>query len=75
MTTQSEIATQSLRINRLNQTQFSQAEDLPVNELYLVDPEFTGGKLLATDLTGDIVESSVNAEGITTRAIIRTWEG
>ena len=56
MTTQSETATQSLRINRLNQTQFSQAEDLPVNELYLVDPEFTGGRGLMTDLTGDVVE-------------------
>ncbi len=51
-----ETITQSLRINRLNQTQFSQAGDLPVNELYLVDPEFTGGKGLMTDLTGDIVE-------------------
>lgn len=75
MSTKAEIATQALRINRLNQTQFSQAEDLPVNELYLVDPEFTGGKLLATDATGDIVESNTNAEGIATRAIIRTWEG
>ena len=45
-----------LKINRLNQTQFSQAGDLPVNELYLIDPEFTGGKGLMTDLMGDIVE-------------------
>lgn len=54
--TKSETTTQSLRINRLNQTQFSQAGDLPVNELYLVDPEFIGGKGLMTDLVGDIVE-------------------
>lgn len=54
--TKAETTAQSLRINRLNQTQFSQAENLPVNELYLVDPEFTGGKGLMTDLVGDIVE-------------------
>ena len=71
----SETTAQSLRINRLNQTQFSQAGDLPVNELYLVDPEFTGGKILTTDLTGDIVESTSSVDDLKTRVIFRTWVG
>lgn len=50
-------AVQKLKINRLTDTQFNGAT--PSNtELYFVDPEFEGGKLLATDENGDIVESS-----------------
>ena len=45
-------------INRLTKTQFNGASDLSETELYAVDPEFVGGKLLKTDSNGDIVESS-----------------
>lgn len=54
--TQTTTAVQKLKINRLTETQFEGAT--PSNtELYLVDPEFSGGKLLQTDANGDIVES------------------
>lgn len=47
-----------LVINRLTKTQFNGAT--PSNtELWAVDPEFAGGKLLATDANGDIVESAI----------------
>ena len=47
-----------LKINELTKTQFNNASDLVENEIYAVDPEFTGGKLLKTDSNGDIVEST-----------------
>lgn len=47
-----------LKINRLTKTQFEGASDLSETELYAVDPEFVGGKLLKTDSNGDIVEST-----------------
>ena len=47
-----------LIINRLTKTQFNGVA--PSNtELWAVDPEFGGGKLLATDSEGDIVETSM----------------
>jgi len=46
-----------LRINRLTKTQFDGATGLSQNELYFEDPLFTGGKILATDSAGDIVET------------------
>lgn len=49
-------AVQKLKINRLTDTQFDGAVPSST-ELYLTDPEFSGGKLLATDANGDIVES------------------
>lgn len=64
MTTKNNTDVQSLKINRLNQTQFSQAEELPMNELYFVDPEFSGNKVLTTDLTGDIVEADVSVDDL-----------
>ena len=36
-------------INKLTKTQFDNAQDLSADELYLVDPEFTGNKILVTD--------------------------
>ena len=47
---------QKLVINRPTKTQF---EKLQPNkyELWAVDPEFNGGKILATDSEGDIIES------------------
>ena len=44
-------------INKLTKTQFDNAQDLSADELYLVDPEFTGNKILVTDENGEIVES------------------
>lgn len=49
----------NLKINRLTQTQLENATSLSNSELYMVDPQFTGGKVLATDSNGDIVESDV----------------
>ena len=50
-----------LIINQLNKTQFDNASTINTDELYLVDPEFTGGKMLATNLQGEIVETSNTA--------------
>ena len=47
-----------LKINRLTKTQFDGASDLSDTEIYAVDPEFVGGKVLKTDNNGNIVESS-----------------
>ena len=43
--------------NKLTQTQLSNATDLDPTQQYLVDPEFTGNKLLKTTEEGDIVET------------------
>lgn len=54
-----------LVVNRLTKTQFQDAT--PSNtELWAVDPEFQGGKILATDNNGDIVESTVTPSSIGT---------
>lgn len=54
--TQTTTSVQKLKINRLTETQFEGA--IPSNtELYFVDPEFSGNKLLATNTNGDIIES------------------
>ena len=45
-----------LVINQLTQDQFDNATSIAEDELYLVDPEFTGGKGLMTDNQGEIVE-------------------
>ena len=44
--------------NKLTQTQLSNATDLDPTQQYLVDPEFTGNKLLKTTEDGDIVETN-----------------
>ena len=57
MTTYNDLNVNSpLVINQLNQTQFNNATSIAEDELYLVDPEFTGGKGLMTDSQGEIVE-------------------
>ena len=53
-----------LKINRLNKTQYDNAESLSNNELYLVDPQFQGNKLLKTDASGNIVESNTSISDI-----------
>lgn len=57
MTTLNESYVNSLKINRLTKTQLENAGNLSPSEAYWEDPEFVGGKLLATDSNGDIVES------------------
>ena len=55
-----------LVINRLTKTQFNSVS--PSNtELYAVDPEFTGGKVLSTDSNGDVVESSIDPTKVVSR--------
>lgn len=56
MTTYSDSSV-DLIINRLTKTQFNSASGLDPTQEYHVDYEFGGNKLLATDNTGDIVES------------------
>lgn len=58
-------AVQKLKINRLTATQFGGASPSDT-ELYLVDPEFTGSKLLATDSNGDIVETTIDPTSVGT---------
>ena len=53
--------TKPLIINQLSQTQFDNAASIAEDELYLVDPQFTGGKVLATDNQGEIIETDTNA--------------
>lgn len=54
-----ETTVSNLKINRLTQTQLENASSLSNTEAYWVDPQFTGGKVLATDSKGDIVETTV----------------
>ena len=51
-------STNQLVINRPTKTQFNGLNPSRT-ELWCVDPEFNGGKMLATDADGDIVESSM----------------
>lgn len=53
-----EIQVSQLKFNELTKTQFNNASDLSETEIYAVDPQFTGGKLLKTDSNGDIIEST-----------------
>lgn len=55
-----------LKINKPTRTQLKNATTLSSDELYLENPEFTGGKLLATDSNGDIVETNVATADIGT---------
>lgn len=46
-----------LVINKPTQSQFDSAVGLDPTEVFFVEPEFSGNKLLQTSATGDIVES------------------
>lgn len=50
---------QPITFNKLTATQFDNATSIANDELYLVDPEFLGGKILATNVDGDIAETDV----------------
>ena len=54
----------ALKINRLTKQQYDDAESLNNDELYLVDPNFQGNKLLKTDASGNIVESDTSISDI-----------
>lgn len=49
----------SLVINNLTKTQFDNVQSPSPTEIWSVDPEFTGGKLLQTNASGDIEESTL----------------
>lgn len=51
--------TDKLKINYATKTQIDEATDLSDTELYLVDPEFDGNKVLTTDNNGNLIESIV----------------
>ena len=57
MTTQQDELVSQLVVNRLTKTQFNGATP-DNNQLWAVDPEWTGGKMLATDANCDIVETN-----------------
>ena len=69
MTTKSETQLQDLKFNRLTQRQLENATSLSSAELYMVDPEFTGGKVLATDNQGEIVETDTNVSLIERKVV------
>ena len=66
MTTYNNTEVTQTIINRLNQTQFNNASSLENNELYCVDPEFTGGKVLVSTADGDIAEGTLDPTNIVT---------
>lgn len=54
--------------NNLTKTQFENAVNLPQDELYFVDPEFTGNKALITNSEGNITERT-KVEDLTSTSI------
>ena len=50
-----------LKINYVTKTQLDNVPELSEGELYLVDPEYTGNKAIATDNQGNIIESTTTA--------------
>ncbi|MBO7732890.1 MAG: hypothetical protein J6S67_10065 [Methanobrevibacter sp.] len=68
MTTLTTTDVAQLKINRLTKTQFDNASSLSNLEEYQVDPEFTGGKILASNTDGDIVETDVTTATIANSA-------
>ena len=51
-----EVEQSKLNIHVLNQNQYEVLPSVSDTELYIVDPQFQGGKFLASDANGDIVE-------------------
>ena len=51
-----EVEQSKLNIHVLNQNQYEGLSSVSDTELYIVDPQFQGGKFLASDANGDIVE-------------------
>lgn len=69
MTTYNDINVEKpLVANHLTKTQFENATDLPQDELYFVDLEFTGNKALITDSEGNITERT-KVEDLTSTSI------
>lgn len=57
MTTKKSEFEKELKVNYATKTQIDEASKLDPNQLYIVDPEYTGNKALVTDENGDLVES------------------
>jgi len=53
-----------LKLRRLTKTVLDNKQTVNANELLLVDPEFTGGKLLSTDNAGNMVESAISSADV-----------
>ena len=51
-----EVEQSKLNIHVLNQNQYEGLPSVSDTELYIVDPQFQGGKFLASDANGDIIE-------------------
>lgn len=66
MTTITQTGRNKLKLNRLTKTQFDSIISPANDELYLVDPEFSGGKVLGTNANGDVVETNINTTGVVT---------
>ena len=64
MTTYNDTGKKKLIINRATKTQFDNASTLSEDELYLIDPEFSGNKILATDNNGEIVETALTSADV-----------
>ena len=60
MTTTTEIGKAQLRIHNLNKAQYNDLDTVSETELYAVDLGLTGGKMLMSDNTGDIVEGDIS---------------
>ena len=60
MTTLSSTDTPKLKINRLTKTQMDNASNLSTSELYMVDLELTGNKMLVSKTDGDIAEGDIS---------------
>lgn len=59
MPTLTTTGTRKLKLNKLTKTQMDAVVNPSSTELYCVDPEFVGNKLLASSLSGDIVETNI----------------
>lgn len=86
MTTTTETGKAQLKIHNLNKTQYNNLGAISSTELYMVDMELTGGKVLFSDANGDITElntSSADAGkalvsdgtdvGLQYTAVIKEW--
>lgn len=86
MTTVTETGKIQLKIHQLTKTQYDNLETISPTELYAVDLELTGGKILLSDTNGDITElntSSADAGkalvsdgtdvGLQYTAVIKEW--
>jgi len=61
MTTVTETGKAQLKIHQLTKTQYDNLATVSPTELYAVDLELTGGKVLLSDANGDITELNTSS--------------